>query len=76
MQYWKLFTKSGDPNVPDLIFRHCEPAIDERHCIERWDGQGWIDDSAGPYHLEDFLYGEAGARAITEDEANGFISTK
>lgn len=74
MRYWKLFTKSKDPAAPDLIFRFCDPAVDERHCIERWDGNDWIETNGAPYYLEDFLYGEAGARAISEEEAKGFIA--
>jgi hypothetical protein len=74
MQYWKLFNKSKDPAAPVLIFRFCDPAAGERHCLERWDGTEWIQDNDDPYHLMDYLYGEAGARAISEAEAKAFIS--
>jgi hypothetical protein len=73
MQYWKLFNKSWDPAKPDMIFRFCDPASDEVNCIEWWDGTEWAHDSADPYHLKDYLYGEAGARAISEAEAKAFI---
>lgn len=73
MRYWKSFIKSGNPHAPDFIFRHCE-AIDNRGCLERWDGKEWVEESDGS--LLDHLYlGEPGARPITEQEAQGFIAT-